>query len=72
MCEQLYDTRLVPRLRAFRERGGSVTSLEREMEAECQAFEPELEAQLVRARGDFEVTLAAAIERTLGRSFGVA
>jgi hypothetical protein len=71
VCERLYDARLVPKLRAFRDAGGSVQSLERDMEAECQAFEPELEAQLVRARGDFEVTLVAAIERTLGRSFGV-
>ncbi len=71
VCVRLYDARLVPKLRAFRDRGGSVTSLEREMEAECQAFEPELEAQLGRARADFEVRLAAAIERTLGRSFGV-
>ena len=71
VCERLYDARLVPKLRAFRDAGGSVKSLEREMEAECQAFEPELEAQLVRARADFEVTLVAAIERTLGRSFGV-
>jgi hypothetical protein len=70
VCERLYDARLVPKLRAFRDAGGSVQSLEREMEAECQAFEPELEAQLVLARGDFEATLGAAIERTLGRSFG--
>ncbi|MCX5740490.1 MAG: DUF2868 domain-containing protein [Proteobacteria bacterium] len=71
VCGRLYDARLVPKLRAFRDAGGSVESLERQMEDECQAFEPELEAQLVRARGEFEGTLAAAIERTLGRSFGV-
>ncbi|MBS1104699.1 MAG: hypothetical protein H6Q91_201 [Deltaproteobacteria bacterium] len=71
VCERLYDERLVPKLRAFRAQGGSVKSLEQQMEAECQAFEPELEAQLVRARADFEGTLAAAIESTLGRSFGV-
>lgn len=71
VCERLYDARLVPKLRAFRDAGGSVQSLEHDMEAECQAFEPELEVELVRARADFEVTLAAAIERTLGRTFGV-
>jgi hypothetical protein len=70
VCARLYDARLVPQLRAFRDAGGSVKSLERAMEAECEAFEPELETQLLRARADFEVTLAAAIERTLGRTFG--
>jgi hypothetical protein len=72
VCERLYDARLVPTLRAFRDTGGSVQSLEVNLEAECTAFEPELEAQLAVARRDFEVALAAAIERTLGRSFGAA
>ncbi len=70
VCERLYDARLVLTLRAFRGTGGSVQSLEANLEAECAAFEPELEAQLVGARNDFETALAAAIERTLGRSFG--
>ncbi len=71
VCERLYDARLVPALRAFRDTGGSVLSLEKKLEAECTAFEPELEAELASARRDFETALAAAIERTLGRSFGV-
>jgi hypothetical protein len=71
VCERLYDARLVPALRAFRGTGGSVQTLEANLEAECTGFEPELEAQLTVARRDFEVALAAAIERTLGRSFGV-
>jgi hypothetical protein len=71
-CERLFDERLVPQLRAFRERGGSVQALEQEMEAECGAFQPELDAKLERARADFETALRIAIERTLGRSFGPA
>ena len=60
----------MPALRVFRETGGSVQSLEANLEAECSAFEPELEAQLAIARRDFE-SRCPAIERTLGRSFGV-
>ena len=72
VCERLYDARLVPTLRAFRETGGSVKTLEAQLEAECSDFEPELETQLAtRARRLREVALAAAIERTLGRTFGI-
>ena len=71
VCERLYDERLVPALRAFRERGGSVTDLEADMAAACTAFEPELEAHLTGARTDFEAALRAAIGRTIGERFGL-
>ena len=71
VCARLYDERLVPKLEGFRASGGSVEALEDEMEAACQAFQPELDAELVRARADFETTLRLAIERTLGRDFGL-
>jgi hypothetical protein len=71
VCLRLYDERLVPKLRDFRASGGSVEALEDEMEAACQAFQPELDAELVRARAAFETTLRLAIERTLGQDFGL-
>jgi len=67
-CVKLYDERLVPALRAFRATGGSIESLEREMETACRAFQPELDVELDRARGDLETGLRAAIVRTLGKS----
>lgn len=71
VCLRLYDERLVPRIEGFRSSGGSVEALEDEMEAACQLFQPELDAELVRARADFETTLRRAIESTLGQDFGL-
>lgn len=71
VCARLYDERLVPALAGYREKGGSVAALEAEMEAACEAFQPELDAELVRARADFEASLRSAIERTLGEDFGI-
>ena len=68
VCERLYDARLVPALRAFRETGGSVEALEQQMAAACAAFQPELDAELDRARGVLEEGLRAAVLRTVGRS----
>lgn len=67
-CAELYDARLVPALRTFRATGGSIESLEREMEDACRAFQPELDAELDRARADLETGLRASIVRTLGKS----
>jgi hypothetical protein len=69
VCERLYDERLVPQLVAFRDQGGSVEALEAQMALACESFQPELDAELDRARGDFETSLRAAIERTIGRDF---
>ena len=70
VCSDLFDARLVPQLRAFREKGGSVASLEQAMEAECQAFEPALEARLGSARAEFETALRSAIEQSIDERFG--
>lgn len=70
VCERLYDARLVPRLRAFRETGGSVSALERGMEAECRAFEPELEGHLAGACRELEAALRASVERSVGARLG--
>jgi hypothetical protein len=67
VCERLYDERLVPQLRSFRETGGSVESLEAEMSLACESFQPELDAELERARGVFESGLREAVERTVGK-----
>jgi uncharacterized protein DUF2868 len=72
VCVRLYDERLVPQLRAFRETGGSVESLEHEMQLACESFQPELDAELDRARDALEAGLRAAVERTVGRSLGLA
>jgi hypothetical protein len=70
VCERLYDARLAPRLRAFREAGGSVAALEREMEAECRTFEPELEQHLAIARRELEAALRASVEHRIGGRAG--
>lgn len=71
VCTRLYDERLVPALSGFREKGGSVAALEAEMQAACETFQPVLDGELARARGDFETALRTAIERTLGQDFGL-
>jgi hypothetical protein len=40
------------------------------MALSCESFQPELDAELDRARAEFEKALRLAIERTLGRDFG--
>ena len=71
VCTRLYDERLAPAIEGFREKGGSVAMLEAEMETACEAFQPVLDTELVRARADFEASLRSAIERTLGQDFGI-
>jgi hypothetical protein len=66
VCERLYDARLVPKLRAFRDTGGSVEELERALAAECEAFQPELDDALEDARAVLETELRAAVERSVG------
>jgi hypothetical protein len=66
VCERLYDARVVPRLGEFRERGGRIAELEASIAAECEAFQPDLEEHLGRARLGFESSLGRAVARTIG------
>jgi hypothetical protein len=65
VCERLYDERVVPRLRGFREAGGRLRELEAAIAAECRDFQPELEAHFARASAEFEASLARAVARTV-------
>jgi hypothetical protein len=66
VCERLYDARVVPLLRGFRERGGRIAELEASIAAACEVFQPELEEHLAGARLGFESSLGRAVARTLG------
>jgi hypothetical protein len=66
VCENLYDARVAPRLRAFRERGGRLAELEEKIAGECTAFQAELEEHLETARREFESSLGRAVARTIG------
>ncbi len=64
--DQLYDARVVPILRAFRERGGRIADLEAELASACQAFEPTLERFVTEAHGAYVRALAARAARLIG------
>lgn len=66
VCTHLYDAELAPAIRAFREEGGAVSDLERELAARCEAFRPTLAAEMPRARRAFEADLTARVLRRLG------
>jgi len=66
VCESLYDGRIVPRLKAFRTRGGRLGELERAITADCEAFTDELEQYVGRAQRDFDESLARAVATTVG------
>ncbi len=61
----LYDGRIVPRLRAFREEGGKIADLKADLEGECARFEPDLKERLESAFRDFEAAIAADVRRLL-------
>jgi hypothetical protein len=64
--DQLYDARVVPVLRSFRERGGRIADLEAELAAACQAFEPTLERFVTQAHAAYVRALAARAARLIG------
>lgn len=66
VCTRLYDAELAPAIRAFRERGGSVSGLEHALAERCEAFRPALAAEVPRARRAFEEDLTACVLRRLG------
>lgn len=65
--DRLYDGRVVPALRAFRERGGRIADLEAELGRECRAFAPALERFVEEAHATYARALAAQAARLIGR-----
>ncbi len=70
VCRALYDERITPRLWRFREQGGSLYDLEKELAGECQSFRQDLERELVNAEHDLERRLAERVQRLLGEEGG--
>lgn len=66
VCTALYDERIAPRLWRFREQGGTLHELEKELAHECQSFTPELQCELAKAEHDLERRLAEHVQRLLG------
>ncbi len=64
--DQLYDARVVPVLRRFRDQGGRVADLEAELAAACDAFAPTLERFVASAHEGFVRALAARAARLIG------
>jgi len=71
--QKLYDERIVPRLRQFREEGGKVSELKSEIQSLSEAFVPQIESYVVEARlPEFQSTLSqrvGEILRSLGTDF---
>jgi hypothetical protein len=66
VCEDLFDRRIAPRVRAFRSEGGRLDQLEAGIAAECEGFQPELARHLAQQTEAFEASLSHAIESTVG------
>lgn len=64
--DQLFDARVVPVLRGFRERGGRIADLEAELAAACEAFAPTLERFVAQAHAGYVQALAARAARLIG------
>lgn len=65
VAERLYDDRIVPRLRAFREEGGKIADLKADLERACADFEPVLKDRLETAFLELEAAIAADVRRLL-------
>ena len=64
--DQLYDARVVPVLRRFRDEGGRIADLEAELAATCEAFTPTLQRFVSSAHDQFVRALAGRAARLLG------
>jgi len=64
--DQLYDERVVPVLRRFRDEGGRIADLEAELATTCEGFTPALERFVASAHDDFVRALAARAARLIG------
>ncbi len=65
VAESLYDERVVPRLRRFREEGGRLAELETDVEELARDYQLEIEEFLDEARSEFESQLAKAVMKRL-------
>ena len=66
VCDELYDGRIVPRLREFREQGGRLADLNETLKHECEQFGSQLSLELQRAQQDLEHALVGHVRRLLG------
>jgi hypothetical protein len=66
VCDELYDGRIVPRLREFRDQGGRLVDLKETLRRECELFGSQLAVELPRAQQDLEHALVGHVRRLLG------
>jgi hypothetical protein len=62
----LYDARIAPAIDAFRASGGKLADLEARMHGECERFQPELEAEILRQQRALEAHIAEQVAWRLG------
>src|SRR5688572_13695765 len=62
----LYDERIAVALDDFREHGGRLADLEQRLRAECEAFQPALQAELDAERRRFQARIAEQVAWRLG------
>src|SRR5215510_10655491 len=63
---KLYDERIVPRLRQFREEGGKVSELKSEIRSLSEAFVPQIESYVTETRlSEFQSTLSQRVGEIL-------
>lgn len=66
VCRVLYDERITRQLWRFREQGGTLRDLEKDLVREYQSFSPELELELVKAEHDLALRLSERVGQLLG------
>lgn len=66
VCAELYERRIVPRLRDFREQGGRLGDLQETLRRECDLFGSQLALELPRAQHELEHALVGHVRRLLG------
>jgi hypothetical protein len=73
VVQKLYQERIVPRLRQFREEGGKISELKSEIQSLSEAFAPQIESYVAQTRlPEFQSTLSqrvGEILKSLGTDF---
>ncbi|MDH5203123.1 MAG: DUF2868 domain-containing protein [Nitrospirota bacterium] len=67
--EKLYNKKIVPIMKEFRETGGRIKDLEDNTEQICIRFEKDMQKYMINAQDDFQKSLSAQIARVVGREF---